>query len=78
MRRYIGGDYGPLYQVAYMMGGLQLLALHKEFVGGGKRSERAFHDDVLRQNAIPIEFIRASLLESSPALDVPPSWKFLD
>ncbi len=78
VRRYIGGDYGPLYQVAYMMGGLQLLALHKELVVSGKRTERQFHDDVLQQNAIPIEFIRAALTGASPSLDAPPSWKFLD
>lgn len=78
VRRYIGGDYGPLYQVAYMMGGLQLLSLHKELVVSGKMTERRFHDEVLRQNAIPIEFIRAALLGPSPGLDSPPSWKFLD
>ena len=78
VRRYIGGDYGPLYQVAYMIGGLQLLALHKELVASGTMTERQFHDAVLRQNAIPIEFIRAALRGTSPGLDDPPSWKFLD
>lgn len=33
VRRYIGGNYGPLYQCAYMIGGLQLRALHDELVG---------------------------------------------
>jgi uncharacterized protein (DUF885 family) len=33
VRRYIGGGYGPLYQCAYMIGGLQLRALHDELVG---------------------------------------------
>ena len=40
-------------------GGLQLLALHDDVVGGGKMSERDFHDAVLRQGAIPIALIRA-------------------
>jgi hypothetical protein len=78
VRRYIGGDYGPLYQVAYMVGGLQLRSLHQDLVAGGKMTERAFHDAVLRENAIPVEFIRAALLGTSPGLDDPASWKFLD
>ncbi|HEX7901839.1 MAG TPA: DUF885 family protein [Planctomycetota bacterium] len=76
VRRYIGGDYGPLYQVAYMMGGLQLLALHKELVGSGRLTERAFHDAVLRENSIPIDLIRAGLTGAAPTPSA--SWKFLD
>lgn len=78
VRRYIGGDYGPLYQVAYMMGGLQILGLHKELVASGKMSERAFHDAVLKENAIPIELIRAGLSGQVPAPGAPPGWRFLD
>jgi hypothetical protein len=78
VRRYIGGDYGPLYQVAYMMGGLQILALRNELVGSGRMTERAFHDAVLRENAIPVELIRAGLTGAPPALDAAPAWKFLD
>jgi uncharacterized protein (DUF885 family) len=36
VRRYIGGDYGPLYQAAYMLGGLQIRALYKELVTSGR------------------------------------------
>ena len=61
VRRFIGGDYSPLYQCAYMIGGLQLRALHKELVGGGKMSDWEFHDAVLTYNAIPIELIRAGM-----------------
>lgn len=32
VRRSFSGDYGPLYQVAYMMGGLQFYAMHHELV----------------------------------------------
>jgi uncharacterized protein (DUF885 family) len=64
--------------VAYMIGGLQLLALHKELVASGAMSERDFHDAVLRQNAIPVELIRAALKGMSPGLDDPPAWRFLD
>src|SRR5437763_9032083 len=32
VRRSLNGSYPPLYQCAYMLGGLQLRALHKELV----------------------------------------------
>src|SRR6185503_2186456 len=63
VRRYIGGDYGPLYQCAYLCGGLQLAVLHDDVVGGGRMTEREFHDAVLRQGAIPVALIRAALTE---------------
>ncbi|MCG3134553.1 MAG: hypothetical protein HMLKMBBP_01867 [Planctomycetes bacterium] len=66
VRRYVGGAYGPLYQAAYMLGGLQLRALHKETVGAGKMTERAFHDAVLRENSVPVRMIRAALLGERP------------
>jgi len=76
VRRYIGGSYGPLYQAAYMLGGLQLRALHKDLVTSGTMSPRDFHDAVLAQNAIPIELIRAALTKNPPARDWQPSWRF--
>jgi uncharacterized protein (DUF885 family) len=76
VRRYIGGSYGPLYQAAYMLGGLQLRALHKDLVTSGTLSQRDFHDAVLAQNAIPIELIRAALTKNPPARDWQPSWRF--
>jgi hypothetical protein len=78
VRRYIGGDYPPLYQAAYLLGGMQLRGLYGELVKSGKMTPRAFHDAVLRENAIPIEMIRASLSGEKPARDARPSWRFLD
>ena len=78
VRRYIGGDYGPLYQAAYMLGGLQLRALYRELVVPGKMTPRAFHDAVLRENAIPIEMIRASLTRQELPRDFTPRWRFAD
>ena len=78
VRRYIGGDYGPLYQAAYMLGGLQLRALYKELVSSGKMTARAFHDAVLRENAIPIEMIRASLTRQELTSDFTTRWRFAD
>ena len=60
VRRSFDGNYGPLYQAAYLLGGLQLRALHGELVKTGKMTERAFHDAVLKEISIPIAMIRAS------------------
>jgi uncharacterized protein (DUF885 family) len=76
VRRSVNGSYGPLYQAAYMLGGLQLRGLQKELVGGGKMSEKAFHDAVLRENAIPIEMIRASLGGGELTKDFASTWRF--
>lgn len=78
VRRYIGGDYSPLYQVAYMIGGKQLYALQKELVGTGKMTERAFHDAVLRENSIPVDMIRASLAGTPLTKDYVTNWHFAD
>jgi uncharacterized protein (DUF885 family) len=68
VRRSFQGGYSPLYQCAYMMGGLQILSLQRELVGAGRMSERDFHDAILRQGSIPIELVRAAL---DPALPLP-------
>jgi uncharacterized protein (DUF885 family) len=78
VRRYIGGDYPPLYQAAYLLGGLELRALYKELVGSGKMTARAYHDAVLRENMIPIEMIRASLTGEKLPRDYAARWKFLN
>lgn len=76
VRRFIGGDYSPLYQCAYMIGGLQLRALSKDLVGSGKMTLKQFHDAVLHENSIPIEMIRAKLANTPLAKDWVPGWKF--
>jgi uncharacterized protein (DUF885 family) len=76
VRRSFNGSYGPLYQAAYLLGGMQLHALRKELVDSGKMTNRAFHDAVLRENSIPIEMIRASLTNQRLAKDFTTSWKF--
>ncbi len=78
VRRSIQGGYGPLYQCAYMLGGLQLRALHRELVTEGGWNVREFHDAVLRQNSIPIEMIRAKLTGRAPGKEHVPSWRFDD
>jgi hypothetical protein len=76
VRRSFAGNYSPLYQAAYLLGGLQLYALQKELVGSGKMTNREFHDAVLRENRIPIEMIRASLTSQKLVRDFKTAWKF--
>ena len=76
VRRSLGGGYGPLYQAAYLLGGMQIYALHKELVASGKMTNRQFHDAVLKENSIPVEMIRASLTNQKLAKDFHTQWKF--
>jgi len=78
VRRFIAGDYSPLYQCGYMLGGLQLRALRKEIVGAGKMSEKEFNDTVLTYNSMPIELIRAGLLNLPLTRDTKSTWRFYD
>lgn len=66
----------PLYQSSYMLGALQLRALHKEVVGSGRMTDREFHDAVLRQNSIPIEMVRAALTGQPLRPDHQAAWRF--
>jgi uncharacterized protein (DUF885 family) len=76
VRRSFAGNYGPLYQCAYMLGGLQIRSLHRDLVESGKMTNRAFHDAVLKENRIPIEMIRADLTNQKLTRDFTSSWKF--
>jgi hypothetical protein len=76
VRRSIMGNYGPLYQAGYMLGGLQLRSLHKELVQSGKMTNRVFHDAVLQENYIPFELLRMKLLNLPLSIDQTPNWKF--
>ncbi|WP_175636559.1 DUF885 family protein [Pedobacter ghigonis] len=78
VRRSFQGGYSPLYQVAYLTGGLQLFALKKELVDSGKMSFKAFHDAVIKQNLIPVELIRATLTNQNLSRDFTTSWRFYD
>lgn len=78
VRRSFAGDYPPIYQAAYMLGGLQFQALHREFVESGRMSERDFHDFILRGGVMPVEMVRARLLQQPPARDFTTAWRFYD
>ena len=78
VRRSFDGSYGPLYQAAYMLGGLQMRALHRELVSSGKMTNRAFHDAILQENRVPVEMIRASLTKQKLGRDFRSSWRFYE
>ena len=77
VRRSFAGGYAPLYQAAYLLGGMQFYALHRELVDGGRMTNRQFHDAVLRENRIPVELIRASLAKQPLTRDYSARWRAL-
>jgi len=76
VRRSFNGTYSPLYQVAYMIGGLQIRALHEQLVQSGEMTNRAFHDAILRGGRMPVEMVRARLLGEAPPKDFESAWRF--
>jgi len=78
VRRSFNGDYSPLYQAGYMLGALQLRALHGELVTPGRMTDRAFHDAILRGGPMPIELVRARLKQEKVPRDFRAAWRFYD
>ncbi|CAN5799929.1 hypothetical protein BH23GEM9_BH23GEM9_16380 [soil metagenome] len=76
VRRSLVGTYPPLYQAAYMLGGLQFRALHRELVEGGRMSNREFHDRILQGGIMPVEMVRARLLGVPLSPDYATQWRF--
>jgi len=76
VRRSFSGEYAPLYQAAYMLGGLQFYALHNEFVKSGRMTDREFHDTILKQGPIPVAMVRYVLSEQAPPKNLQPNWRF--
>jgi uncharacterized protein (DUF885 family) len=76
VRRSFDGSYGPLYQIAYLIGGLQQYSLHHDLVDSGKMTNRQFNDALLKENRIPIEMIRAVITNQKLTRDYKTSWRF--
>ncbi len=76
VRRSFTGGYGPLYQIAYMVGGQQFYALKRELVDSGKMTLKEFHDAVMRENAMPVEMVRALLTNEKLSKNFETSWRF--
>lgn len=76
VRRSFVGGYSPLYQVGYMLGGLQFMALKNEITSENKMSLKQFHDAVLQQNSMPVEMLR-NILTNQPLKETyKTSWRF--
>jgi hypothetical protein len=78
VRRSFTGGYSPLYQVAYLVGGLQLMSLKHELVDSGKMTYKQFHDAVIKENTMPIEMVRATLINQPLTRDFTTKWRFYD
>lgn len=76
VRRSFTGGYGPLYQIAYKIGGLEFMALKRELVDTKKMPIKQFHDAILHENSMPIEMLRAILTNQNIGRDYKPSWQF--
>lgn len=76
VRRSVGPDYSPLYQAAYMLGGIQIRELRSELVDQGQMTPKQFHDAVLKENCMPISMLRAILTGETITRDFQPEWKF--
>jgi uncharacterized protein (DUF885 family) len=76
VRRSFTGRYGPLYQIAYMVGGLQFYALRKELADSGKMPEKELHDTIMKEGSMPVALIRALLTGQTLSEDFVSSWAF--
>jgi hypothetical protein len=76
VRRSFAGAYSPLYQVAYMIGGLQFRELHREFVESGRMTDTQFHDAVMQGGRMPVEMVRARLSGQALTPDYDTQWRF--
>ncbi|WP_036379679.1 DUF885 family protein [Muricauda sp. MAR_2010_75] len=75
VRRSFTTSYPPLYQLAYMMGGLQFYALRNEMLEKGW-TEKQFHDRVMHEGRIPVELLRALLQDLPLSKNYKTKWKF--
>jgi uncharacterized protein (DUF885 family) len=66
----------PLYQIAYLVGGLQFYALYDEAVTSGRMTAREYHDAVLLGGVMPVELVRARIIGQPLARDFQTQWRF--
>lgn len=75
VRRSFTTNYPPLYQLAYMMGGLQFYALRNEMLEKGW-TEKQFHDRVMQEGRMPVELLRSLLQDLPLNKNHKTKWKF--
>lgn len=76
VRRSFAGGYPPLYQLAYMTGGMQLYALKKELVDTKKMTIKQFNDAIYSEGSMPIELLRVILMHQPIKRAFSTSWRF--
>ncbi|WBL24109.1 DUF885 family protein [Zunongwangia sp. HGR-M22] len=76
VRRSFATSYTPpLYQLAYMIGGLQFYALRNELLEKGW-TEKQFHDRVMQENIMPVAILRLLLEDKNISKNYKANWKF--
>jgi len=76
VRRSFATSYTPpLYQLAYMIGGLQFYALRNELLEQGW-TEKQFHDRVMKENIMPVAVLRLLLEDKDIPKNYKANWKF--
>jgi hypothetical protein len=78
VRRSFNGSYSPIYQAAYMLGGLQLRALYGELVASGRMKDREFHDALYTGGPMPIAMVRARLAKVPLTREGAAPWRFAE
>ena len=77
VRRSFNGDWPPLYQLAYLIGAIQMVALRNEVVSTKRLfTEKEFHDRVLTLGQMPWSVVRALLLDEEINPNTPPTWNW--
>ena len=76
VRRSFQGNYGPLYQAAYLLGGLQLRGLKRDLVDSGQMTLKQFHDAVVLQGSMPFPLTRLAISKMPLTRDMNLDWKF--
>ena len=66
----------PLYQAAYLLGGLQLRGIRKDLVDSKIMTNKQFHDEVMRQGNMPIALIRLAVTKMKLTRDMDINYKF--
>ncbi len=76
VRRSFQGNYGPLYQAAYLLDGLQLRGLKADLVDSGQMRLKEFHDAVVLQGSMPSPLTRLALSQMPLTRDMNLDWTF--
>ena len=66
----------PLYQIAYLVSGLQFRALYRELVESGEMNATDFHDAIMQGGRMPVELVRARLAGQRLSPDYETNWRF--